>query len=183
MRKLLIFIGVIIVIIIGVLVGLRINTKSHSPIDIAEYQSGNIGITVKYCQPYKKGRVIFGELVPYNEVWRTGANEATTITIASNVYVQGNLLPVGTYSLWTIPGESEWKVIFNKEYGQWGVKLSDGKANYDKSENLIQITVPSYESHNEIEQFTIQFEKMDDEIDMIMMWDKTLVVVPFKAKN
>lgn len=182
MRKLLIFLGLAIVVIFAIMTALRLYTKSHSPEDIAEYKSDNIEIRINYCQPYKNGRVIFGELIPYGEVWRTGANEATTITTQSDIYVQGNLLPAGTYTLWTLPNEKEWQIIFNTEYGQWGVNFSDGKANRDVSQDHLIVTVPSYPHKKVIEQFTIQFEKMDDEIEMIMMWDNTVVVVPFTTQ-
>lgn len=181
MRKLLIILGVVVVLVAGFLVSMRMYTKSHSPLDIAEFQTEDISLSVKYCQPYKKDRAVFGQLVPFNTVWRTGANEATTINVGKDIYVQGQLLPAGDYSLWTIPGKTEWQVMFNKEIGQWGVKIPSGEANYDPSLDQLVVKVSSYPHKKIIEQFTIQFEKMDDEIELIMMWDDTLVVIPFTA--
>src|SRR5690606_37609349 len=80
---------------------------------------------VDYCQPAVKGRVIFGELVPYGQVWRTGANEATVIEINRDVKVAGSDLKAGKYSLWTIPTPEKWTIIFNSETGQWGTMYAE----------------------------------------------------------
>lgn len=99
----------------------------------------NIGITkveIKYCRPAVHDRKIWGDLVPFNKVWRTGANEATTIEFSTDVKVNGNIVPKGKYALFTIPSENEWTVIFNKKWDQWGL-------DYDKnaSEDLLRIKV------------------------------------------
>lgn len=79
-----------------------------------------VNITIDYSAPSVKGRKIFGDLEPYDKVWRTGANEATVLTVDGNIKINGEDLPEGQYALFTIPGESEWTVIFNKEPNQWG---------------------------------------------------------------
>ena len=84
-------------------------------------------ITINYGQPSVKGRKIWGELVPYNKVWRTGANEATTFETSKAIKVEGVALPAGKYSLFTIPGETEWTIIFNKTADQWGAYDYDAK--------------------------------------------------------
>lgn len=99
----------------------------------------NIGITkveIRYNRPAVRERVIWGDLVPYNKIWRTGANEATTIEFSTDVKVNGNIVPKGKYSLYTIPGETEWTVILNKQWDQWGL-------DYDKyvSEDLLRFKV------------------------------------------
>ena len=81
---------------------------------------GVTDVTIAYCRPSVKGRVIWGGLVPFDQVWRTGANEATTITFSDDVTIEGTKLPAGTYGLFTIPGRSEWTFVFNKGAKQWG---------------------------------------------------------------
>src|SRR6516164_1902851 len=78
-------------------------------------------ITVDYSSPRMKGRKIFGELVPYGEVWRTGANEATTFVTSANLSVEGKDIPAGNYTLFTIPGQEKWTLIVNKHTGEWGI--------------------------------------------------------------
>lgn len=92
-------------------------------------------ITIDYSSPAVKGRKIWGDLVPYGKVWRTGANEATTFTTEKAVTVKGNELPAGKYALFTIPGEDEWTVIFNSEWDQWGAY------NYNESNDVMRFTV------------------------------------------
>lgn len=92
-------------------------------------------ITIDYSSPAVKGREIWGDLVPYGKVWRTGANEATTFTTEKAVTIAGNKVPAGKYALFTIPGEDEWVVILNSVWDQWGAY------NYDETEDLIRFTV------------------------------------------
>lgn len=94
--------------------------KRASPPAKMEYKVGDADIVIAYSQPSMKDRVIYGELVPYGKIWRTGANEATTFTTSKDVTINGKKLPAGTYSLFTIPGEDEWTIIFNSDAEQWG---------------------------------------------------------------
>jgi len=91
-----------------------------SPKAFVSQTIGFTDITINYCRPGVKGRKIWGKLVPYNKVWRTGANEATKITFSTNVIINGKKLPAGTYSFFAIPKEKEWTLIFNKVANQWG---------------------------------------------------------------
>lgn len=179
-KKLIIIFAVVIALVGLSALGLRMYTKSFSPLDIAAYKDGYHNIEVAYCQPYKKGRTVFPDLIPYDEVWRTGANDATKITTAQDLIINDKTLPKGTYSIWTIPGQEHWEVIFNKEYGQWGVNPMTGKANRDISLDVLSTTIPVYHTDNGIEQFTIQFEAWGDVLEMLLMWDHTIVVVPVK---
>ncbi len=106
-----------------------------SPPRKAEGEIGSAMVTVNYGSPSVRGRSIYGDLVPYNEIWRTGANEATTITFSEDVMVEGEALPAGTYALFTIPGEDSWTVIFNKEADQWGAY------DYDESMDALRVEV------------------------------------------
>jgi hypothetical protein len=92
-------------------------------------------IEVVYSRPGVRDRVVWGELVPNGEVWRTGANEATTIRLSHDAKINGNALPAGTYGLFTVPGETEWTVVFNKVADQWGA------FNYDQAEDALRVKV------------------------------------------
>src|SRR5688500_17592421 len=123
MRKFLIFsaVGVVLITIL-VLVVVQVqfkNKKSHSPEEEVFYSDGELKLRVFYNRPYKKNREIFGGLVPYGKVWRTGANEATIFETNRPLLIKGETLPAGKYSLFTIPGEQVWTVIFNSEWNQW----------------------------------------------------------------
>ncbi len=113
-------------------------------------------ITINYSQPSVKGRKIWGGLVPYNEVWRTGANEATTFETSKAIKIDGATLPAGKYSLFTIPGETEWTVIFNKTWDQWGAYK------YDAKEDQLRVKVKPVKTTTLTEQllFTIDKDKV-----------------------
>lgn len=181
MKKVLIIIGIAVIAVVGILfaVGayLKSATKAFSPVETVSYQKEEATFEIIYCRPYKNERNIFGGLVPYNEVWRTGANEPTTFETKSNILIKDQPLEAGKYSLWTIPGEEEWQIIFNSEIPDWGVNFS-GVALRNPKYDVVIATVPSWEGENVIEQFTITLEEMDDRLEMILMWDKTTVVVP-----
>jgi hypothetical protein len=101
-------------------------------------------VTISYSRPGVKGRVIWGELVPYDKVWRTGANQATSIVFSTEVTIDGQKVPAGTYSLHTIPGKEDWTVIFNKEADQWG------SYDYDPAKDVVRIKVkPQQGPHQE----------------------------------
>jgi len=182
MKKFLIFTGIAVVVMI-ILGGLtmyymRKQTKAFSPEDHLHFSQNDLEIKVFYNRPTKKGREIFGGLVPYNKVWRTGANEATTFETNRDLIFNGKKLSAGKYSLWTIPGETIWKVIFNSEYGQWGIRY-DGEANRTPANDVLTIDARSVKQEREFEEFTISFEKIGEEAEMVLIWDKTLVSVPF----
>ncbi len=152
-------------------------TKKASPQDIASFNRGDAKIEVVYCQPHKNKREIFGELVPYGEVWRTGANEATTFTTNVPINFGDTEVPAGKYTLWTIPNPNSWEVILNdKEYG-WGVAGfgNPPKAAREAEYDIANITVPVIEEDKATEQFTIMF---DAGMDMHLIWDQTHVAVP-----
>jgi len=109
-------------------------------------------ITINYSQPSVKGRKIWGGLVPYNEVWRTGANEATTFETSKDIKIEGVLLPAGKYGLFTIPGETEWTIIFNKTWDQWG------SYNYDKKADKLRVKVKPVKSSTLTEKLTFTIE-------------------------
>ncbi|NJW53684.1 DUF2911 domain-containing protein [Salinimicrobium oceani] len=175
------FFGLVIlgVVIMTTYIIYKNNTKSFSPEATVEFSSGNLELEVFYNRPYKKGREIFGGLVPYNEVWRTGANEATTFYTSEDILVDGSPLPAGTYTLWTIPGPESWKVIFNSEMYPWGItadKLPSRIPEYD----VLTIELPVRKLKNPVEQFTIYFEEKQGLINFNLVWDQTLIRVSMK---
>ncbi|MBL3654703.1 DUF2911 domain-containing protein [Fulvivirga sediminis] len=182
MKKLIVFVGSIVAIIAIFLVVFRVYTKSFSPQDKVAYKSDSVDIEVKYSRPYVKDRVIFGELVPYGKVWRTGANEATVLSISHDLKINGKELKAGSYSIFTIPGKNSWKVIFNNEIGQWGIDVFSQSANRDPEMDALILQVKPIYTSNVFNQFTIALEAMGDEVEMIMMWENTLIVVPFSVK-
>ena len=178
MRRLLIIAGVLVLLIIVAVVLFRMQTKSFSPEADTRFLDNYIKIEVFYNRPFKKGREIFGGLVPYGEVWRTGANEATIFKTNVDLLIMDKVLKAGSYTLWTIPGEQDWTIIFNSEVGQWGVDFVNGKANRDQRKDVLQVEVPVFKHGKEIEQFTIMVEKTGESIELNLMWDATLVSVP-----
>src|SRR5882724_2382076 len=97
-------------------------------------------VTINYCSPGVKGRKIWGSLVPYDKVWRAGANEATIFETDKDIKVEGKSLHAGKYSLYAIPGEKEWTIIFNSETGQWGIKRS-GETTEDPAKDVLRVNV------------------------------------------
>jgi hypothetical protein len=186
MRRFLIFIGIGVALIILLFVGIEAMNKryqkSFSPEETVAYNQGKTDITISYNRPYKKDREIFGALVPYDKVWRTGANEATTFTTSDDLTIEGQLLKAGYYTLWTIPGPETWTIIFNKEHGQWGVN-AEGQPNRDPALDALSVKVHAVKQERMFEQFTIEFAQLEDEGEMVLLWDNTLVAVPFQIKK
>lgn len=132
-------------------------------------------VDITYGQPSKRDRVIFGEgkLVPYGEVWRTGANEATEITFDSDANFGGVTVKAGTYTLFTIPTENDWTVILNTQLGQWGAYEYDKY----KSKDILRTTVPSYSLDKVVEKMT--FAVTDTTV--VLKWDQTGITIPVKV--
>ncbi|MDC7999296.1 DUF2911 domain-containing protein [Gilvibacter sediminis] len=161
---------------------MRSQTKKYSPEQTITFNQGNLHVDVFYCSPAKKGRDIFGGLVPYGEVWRTGANEATTFEADEDIRINGQTLPAGKYSLWTIPNEDKWTIIFNSKMYGWGVKFLNAKASRNPNYDVLVTEVPISKSITAMEQFTINFtENGPNSMVMILAWDD--VVVPVKMSH
>jgi hypothetical protein len=149
-----------------------------SPAATATYDKNGLKIEVAYSRPSKKGREIFGQLVPYDRVWRTGANEATTFSTNQELHIGGKALPAGKYSLWTIPHADRWQVIFNKRMYPWGINM-EGEASRDAAEDALEVTAPVEQTAKVVEQFTINV--VDRTVPTLeFSWDRTKVSVPLK---
>ncbi len=181
MKRFLIFLAVGVALITVLLLVQRIQlkkTKSLSPEEEVSYSEGDLKLKVLYNRPSKRGRKIFGELVPYGQVWRTGANEATTFETNKSLTVDGKKLGPGKYTLWTIPDSTSWTVIFNSEQGQWGINHT-GEANRNPSLDVLRVPIHAVIQDRTFEQFTIAFEKVGEEVELVLLWDNTVVAVPF----
>jgi len=129
---------------------------------------------VIYSRPRKGERAVFGKLVPYGEVWRTGANEAPEIKFYQDVVFGGKKVKAGTYSLFTIPGEKEWTVILNSDLDYWGAY------SYNPKRDVVRVTAPVTPSKDDVEHFSIAFgNKGAKSAVMKMAWENTAVEVPF----
>lgn len=142
---------------------------------------GTTELHVEYGRPSVRGRAVFGHdgdaLVPYGQVWRTGANEATTVELSGDVLVEGDTLEAGTYSLFTIPTEGAWTVVFNRVAEQWGA------FRYDAAQDALRVQVTPETEPEEApqEQFEIRFEDVTaTEATMLLEWDRLRVPVRFQ---
>jgi len=154
-------------------------TKKHSPQITNTYAKNNFDLKASFSSPSKKGRVIFGELVPFDVVWRTGANEPSTFTTANDIKIIDKTLAAGTYSIWTKPGKDAWGVMFNKEIPDWGVTiLSRGKkTTRNPDADVVSVEVPTEGIATVQEKFAIDFED-GEQLYLILSWDQTKVRVP-----
>ncbi len=144
--------------------------KRASPAMTAEGSVGEANITVAYSSPAVKGRTIWGDLVPYDKVWRAGANEATTFETSKDVMVEGQALAAGKYSLFIMPSEKEWTVIFNKVAEQWGAYK------YDEGQDALRVKVTPTMGDDVAER--LKFDISDKGLHF--MWDKASAVVSVK---
>ena len=150
----------------------KVDFPAASPACTIKQRVGLTDIEVVYSRPGIKDREIFGGLVPYGKVWRTGANAATKITFSTPVKLNGNDVPAGSYELFTIPGEDEWIVIINKAKGQWGAYQ------YDEKDDLVRFKVAPVQLAEKIETFTIEFNEIRDESAVLnLVWDHTVVPI------
>lgn len=138
-----------------------------SPAETATATLNGKTITVKYGAPSMRGRKIMGELVPYDKVWRTGANDATTFDTAANLKIGNTSVPAGSYTLYTLPGASQWMLIVNKQTGQWGTK-------YDQSQDLARIPMKSAKLSSPQERMSISFENTHgNSTELHVKWENT----------
>jgi len=146
-----------------------------SPPATATGKVGAATITINYSSPGVKGRKIWGELVPYDKVWRAGANEATLFSTDKDILVEGKPLKAGKYSLYAIPGEKEWTIIFNSQTGQWGIKM-DGSTTEDPSKDVLRVTVKPKKTSTMQERLAYRIEKNG----FALVWDNLEVPVMIK---
>jgi Protein of unknown function (DUF2911) len=149
----------------------RAQEKRASPHADASAPLAGKKITVSYGRPYMKGRAIFGTLVPWGQVWRTGADEATTFTTEADVVIGGLKVPKGEYALFTIPTEKQWTLVVNKTAKQWGA------FKYDAAQDLGRVPMNVAAAGKPVEQFTIELVPAGKQVTLKMSWDKTVASV------
>ncbi|WP_114791663.1 DUF2911 domain-containing protein [Niabella yanshanensis] len=154
----------------------QIKMPAPSPAQTVKQEFGLSNIELSYSRPVKKGRKIFGDLVPYNAVWRTGANGATTLTFGDNVVIGGKEIPAGKYGLLSIPGAASWTLIITKQTDV------TSPAAYKQEQDVVRVAAKVKPSGTSVENFTIQFDNIQPEsCDLIISWDKSIVTLPIKT--
>jgi hypothetical protein len=154
--------------------------KSKRPSPPAQAQckfSDGKTITVNYSSPRAKGRKVFGELVPFGEVWRTGANEATTFVTDANLNVGGKDVPAGSYTIFTVPNTDKWTLIVNKKTGEWGIPYK-----YEADE-LVRADMKVSPTPSQVENFTIAFDSMGSSCTMNISWENTQASISISEKK
>jgi hypothetical protein len=146
--------------------------KPLSPLETVIGKLNGVETTIVYCRPSARGRTMIGGKEPFGEVWRTGANAATTITFDKDVKIEGKDLPAGKYSLFTIPNKDEWTIIFNSVHTQWG------HYDYDKSKDVLRVTAKVEKPKAFVETFTIYTDKSN----VTLAWENYKVSFNVKAK-
>ena len=147
-----------------------------SPPGQAAVTIGAATITIDYARPSMRGRKIMGELVPYDKVWRTGANAATTLKTSAALEIGGAAVPAGTYTLYTLPGEKAWKLIINKQTGQWGTQ-------YDQAQDVARVDLKVAAAAAPVEQFTITLAGTGASAGLLTLeWETTKLTIPFTVK-
>lgn len=167
---------------------LKLPQLDKSPMDMAYYPANYPVLRIQdkaseplvarviYSRPQKEGRTIYGGLVEYGKVWRLGANEATELELYKDVKVKDKKLPKGRYTLYAIPTENQWTIIFNKDTDIWGA------FKYDEKKDALRVDVPVQKSSAVVEPFSIMFNKSTNGADMIVAWDEAMVTLPFAFK-
>lgn len=173
MRKLILFSAALF--FAGTLLA-QVKMPQPSPKQTITQDFGQGTIEIVYSRPAAKGRKIFGDLVPFGKLWRTGANSATKITFTEPVFINGKMIDTGSYALYTIPGKDSWEIIINK-----GFKNS-GATGYTEADDVLRMKVPVKKIKNKVESFTIQLENiMPTTCELNIMWDNTQVSIPINA--
>lgn len=153
----------------------QILTPAPSPLGEVEQTVGLTEVEITYSRPGIKERVIFGDLVPYNKLWRTGANASTKVEFSDDVTIKGDTLKEGTYALFTIPGEEEWTIIFSKN-------LEAGVSGYKEEDDALRVTVKPDVIRPKMETFLIDVNNIRNNSATIdLMWENTRVSIPFEV--
>ncbi len=154
----------------------QIELPAPSPTATFSQKVGLTEVSITYSRPGIKGRTVFGDLVPYGKLWRTGANSATKLTFSDDVKIGGKDLPAGSYALFTIPGENEWTIIINKNFNQGGT------GNYKESEDALRVNIKSIKIPGTIETFSIGLEDVKPTSALIeILWESTIVQIPLEV--
>jgi hypothetical protein len=146
-----------------------------TPLDSVKARFGEAVLSVRYSRPYKRGRKIFGALLPWGEVWRTGANDATAFSTTRDLMIGGVAVPAGSYTLYSIPSPTQWLLVVNRQTGQFGTE-------YHPEQDLARIPMTREKLERPVEQFTISLEPAGAGGRLALTWDDTRVWVPVRMK-
>jgi hypothetical protein len=150
--------------------------QRKSPHETVKATIDGATITVEYGRPSMKGRKVMGELVPFGKVWRTGADEATTLTTDKELQIGGTIVPAGKYTLYTLPGQTDWQLIVNKQTGQWGTE-------YDEKQDLGRVPLKKIATSAPVEQLTISVDKNPAGGGMLRIaWENTALTAPITVR-
>jgi hypothetical protein len=168
-------------------------SRRPSPIGIAKTHIGETYVKVTYGRPYMRGRSVFGApgdtvtyLVPFGQLWRTGANEATELTATGPLMVAGSRLEAGTFAIFTVPGAQTWSIRFSPQLGLDGTNRFDEasgqfRPGYDEARDVLRVDVPAGRTEDVVDQFTMEFERTAAGADLVLRWERTEVRVPLAA--
>ena len=158
-------------------VNAQIETPQPSPAAKVEQKVGLTDVSIEYSRPNMRGRTVFGDLVPYGKMWRTGANKNTMVTFSNDVTVGGTELKAGSYAIFTMPSEKSWDVIFYADTNNWGVPRD-----WDESKVAAKVTAEVFPMPMKIETFTITFDDLSNDSAVIgMLWENVYVGVKFEV--
>jgi hypothetical protein len=150
--------------------------QRKSPHETVKATIDGATITVEYGRPSMKGRKVMGELVPFGKVWRTGADEATTLTTDKELQIGGTIVPAGKYTLYTLPGQTDWQLIVNKQTGQWGTE-------YDQKQDLGRVPLKKTTTSAPVEQLTISVDKNPAGGGLLRIaWENTALTAPITVR-
>ena len=154
----------------------QLRTPAPSPSQTIKQDFGLSSVELSYSRPAMKGRKIFGDLVPFGKVWRTGANNATTLTFGEEVTIGGTKVPAGKYGLLTIPDKKNWTIIISKQTDV------TSPAAYKQDQDVVRVEAKTIDLNNAVESFTIQFADVKPtSCELHIMWDKTAVALPISV--
>jgi hypothetical protein len=163
---------IVALVLAGTAVQAQLTTPQPSPAASVTQVVGLTDIVVKYSKPGMKGRTVFGDIVPFDKIWRTGANKSTSISLSTDVTIGGKEVKAGTYALFTIPGKSEWVVILNSNTELWGA------GGYEEEKDVARFTVKSSMLKDQVETFTIGFSHLDGANGHLnISWENTNVTI------
>jgi hypothetical protein len=175
MKKLFILLS----ISLGTYTNAQITTPQASPQAKVEQKVGLADISISYYRPAKRGRTVFGDVVPFGELWRTGANENAKITTSDALIFGKDTLKAGTYAIFTRPNSSSWEILFYADYSNWGTP-----ENWDEKKVVLKTIAPVTKLTESVENFTIGFDKMENSsAEILITWENTKVSIPFSLNT
>jgi len=172
------FLSIILIVLVATSINSQITHPKASPFAQVEQEIGLSKISIAYSRPAARGRKVIEGLVPYGRIWRVGANESTKITVDTDMTVQGNALPKGTYALYAFPEKGQWQIAFHSNTTHWG----DGRKNYNANEDVFRIKVKPQAIPYHQENFLMAFDSIThNSANLNLLWESTKLTIPFRV--